>query len=117
MIYHMLIRFDRPPAGRRQRNSAQRRRPPDITKIRLDVDAKMAKNDSFERLPQCRSTRPRTERQGRAARGGEDQGMSAPAGSGSIGLDRAGAEHQGWDVERQDDQRQQRPLASSAEGQ
>ena len=43
--------------------------------------------------------------------------MRAPAGAGSIGLDRAGAKHQGWDVERQDDQRQQCPLAACAEGQ
>ena len=35
--------------------------------------------------------------------------MSAPAGSGGVGLDGTGTEHQRRDVERQDDQRQQRP--------
>src|SRR5690349_12193283 len=93
---------------------AARRLPQDLTKIRLDLDAKMAKNGSFERLAQCGGTCPWAKRQGRQAQGGEDQQMGAPAGPGSIGLDGTGAEHQRWDVERQDDQRQQRPLAPGA---
>ena len=57
------------------------RLPPDFTKIVRDLDAKMAKNRSVERLAQRRRTRPWAERQGRQAQSAEDQEMRASTGA------------------------------------